>query len=398
MRRRYGRSLFLLALAGGVTAFSALWYVTASGEDSREPDFGGVYVEGLAGVPSRVNPLYAHQNAADETLAALVFAGLTRLDDRGEAFPDLAETWTVSRDGRTFTFRLRSGLLWHDGVALNASDVVFTYDLLRLPGLRPPTEIRAVLENAVVTAPDPRRVVFELARPFAPLPAYLTFGILPAHLLDGMDAAALLDTPFNRAPVGAGPYRLTQLRGDRAVLTANAAFHFGQPFIPRFELRFFANEGDLFGALRAGLLDGAYATLGLKPSDEVYVERHASMRVAHLSTGEVTSVYLNLELPVLQEGRVRQALFQAIDRDFIVVELFAGAAHWVESPLDPASWAFTTALSRYDFDAGVATSLLDEAGWRLGEDGVRRRAGDELAIRLSVGGDKLAIAGSGEGR
>ena len=140
-----------------------------------------------------------------------------------------------------------------------------------------------------MTAADPRTVMIELARPFAPLPAYLTLGILPAHRLGGMDAAALIDAPFNRAPIGAGPYRLTQLRQDRAVLTANAAFHFEQSFIPRIELRFFANEGDTLGALRADLLDGAYVTLGLKPSDEVYVERRSSMRLTLLSAGDVTS-------------------------------------------------------------------------------------------------------------
>ena len=78
----------------------------------------------------------------------LVFAGLTRLDDAGVPFPDLAETWTISQDGLTYTFVLRNGLVWHDGASLTADDVVFTYELLRNEELRRPPELAAILAEA----------------------------------------------------------------------------------------------------------------------------------------------------------------------------------------------------------------------------------------------------------
>ncbi len=108
--QRRSLALLLVLLLAGVAAFAALWYAAPRGHEGTEPDFGGVYVEGMTGAPARINPLFAGQNAVDETLVALVFAGLTRLDDHGQPFPDLAETWDVSPDGRSYTFTLRQGL------------------------------------------------------------------------------------------------------------------------------------------------------------------------------------------------------------------------------------------------------------------------------------------------
>jgi len=395
VRRRRRPSLFLLALLGGIGAFSVLWYVSASGEDGGAPAFGGAYVEGLAGAPSRVNPLFAHQNAADETLAALVFAGLTRLDDRGQAFPDLAETWSVSTDGRSFRFRLRPGLLWQDGIPLTAADVEFTYGLLKLPDLRARPEGSELLRGASVTATGARTVEIVLTEPFAPLPAYLTLGILPAHLLGGLDAGQLLDAPFNQRPIGAGPYALTALTAERALLTANPAYHFEQPFIPNLELRFYPNEGAVIAALREELIDGAFISLGLNPADRVYVDRRAGLALHQLEAGEVTAIYLNQRLPIFQDRRVRQALLQAIDRAFIVESLLSENAAVAESPL-AGGWATTTALSRYDFDPVVAALLLDEAGWQRGRDGVRRRDGRNLSITLSANNDPVAMAVAAE--
>ena len=99
MDNRSRRWIFLFVLLAGVLGFTGLWYLVPQDTEEAEPDFGGGYVEGIAGVPSRVNPLFAGENTVDATLSALVFAGLTRLDENGVPFPDLAETWTVSTDG-----------------------------------------------------------------------------------------------------------------------------------------------------------------------------------------------------------------------------------------------------------------------------------------------------------
>jgi peptide/nickel transport system substrate-binding protein len=392
---RRQRWLFVLVLLGGLAGFSALWYATSSSSESVEPDFGGVYIEGMAGTPSRVNPLFAAENQVDESLVALVFAGLTRLDDQGRPFPDLAETWSVSQDGRVYTFKLRSGLTWQDGAPLSADDVVFTYGLLDVPELRASPGLAAVLSETEVAKVDALTLTVTVPRPFAPLPSYLTLGILPAHLLGSKPVGVLGDDPFSQRPVGAGPFKLEELTPSRAVLVANPTYYSGQPYIQRLELRFYRDEGLLLSALKDREVNGALFS-ALAQNDRFYVEERSDLRLVTLATPELTYVYLNLSRSLFNDRRLRQALLTAIDRDALVTDVLDGEGARTDSALAPGSWAYTPALRRYSFDPSVAGLLLDEAGWPLSPSGVRVRGGQELAVRLSTNSDPLRLAVANE--
>jgi hypothetical protein len=217
MRRRRQRWPFLLLLAGGVAAFSAFWYASNHSTRGTEPAFGGVYVEGVTGAPARINPLYARQNAVDESLSALVFSGLTRLDDLAQPFPDLAESWEISPDGRIYTFKLRAGVVWQDGRPFEADDVIFTLELTRAPGLRTPPPLAVLLTGAVITGwtlCGPPRLVRLRAHA-----RVLSAGILQ-HLLGQVPASEVFDAAFNQrrlvpAPTAGGclPRRAGRQRG-----------------------------------------------------------------------------------------------------------------------------------------------------------------------------------------
>ncbi|HLF77653.1 MAG TPA: peptide ABC transporter substrate-binding protein [Dehalococcoidia bacterium] len=392
MRSRRGRAVFLFVLISGIAAFTATWYGSTGRSGGSTPAFGGGYVEGVIGAPARINPLFAGQNEADAALVALIFAGLTRLDDKGQPFPDLAETWVLSQDGRTYTFSLRQGLLWQDGAPLTADDVVFTYSLLKAPGLRaPPNQARA-LADATIAKVDSRTVSIELPQAYAPLPAYLTLGILPSHLLRTIQPGAMFDAAFNQQPMGAGPYRLDHLSPDRASLVANPAHHLGQPFIQRLDLRFYRDEGAMLEALKARQVNGAVFRSPLSQNDRVYLETRKDLRSTALVTGETAFVYFNLRQTMFQDRRLRQALLYALDREALIGEFLGGQALEPESPLAIDSWAYTDSLKRYGFDPSLANLLLDEAGWRRNEGGVRVRAGVALAFTLATNSDPLRVA------
>ncbi len=392
MHSRSGRRIFLILLILGVLGFTGLWSLVPQDPDEIEPDFGGDYVEGIAGVPARVNPFFAGENTVDATLASLVFAGLTRLDESGVPFPDLAETWTISPDGTLYTFSLRPGLLWQDGVPLTAEDIIFTYELLQSPDLRNPPELRDVLESAVFSLVNSTTITVELPQPYAPLPAYLTLGILPAHLLASTAPQALYDSPFNRRPVGSGAYRIEALALDHAELVANPGYHFQQAFIQRLGLRFYPDDGALFDALMRDEISGALFNSGLGPSDLFELQRREELRVSELDKGEVTYVYLNLDRPLFDDLRVRQALLYAIDRDVLIRDVLRGQASRADSPIAPGSWAYSPSLTRYNPDSELANLLLDESGWLRAEDGIRRKAGTPLVFTLTTGPDPVRIA------
>ena len=389
MHSRRGRWLFLVVLLAGVLGFIGLWYLVPADNKQDEPDFGGIYVEGIAGAPARVNPFYAAENSVDATLSSLIFAGLTRLDENGRPVPDLAQTWTVTPDGLLYTFTLRPGLMWQDGAPLNAADVIFTFDLLQSPALKNAPSLQRLLKDATFDSPNELTVTIKLPEPFAPLPAYLTLGLLPAHLLQSADPADLYDSAFNQQPVGAGAYRLQALSLQHAALVANPAYHFEQAFIQNLELRFYHDDGALFDAVKSRQVNGALFAAGLGPSDFLELERRGDLRISPLDTGAITYVYLNLNLPIFEDRRLRQALLYAVDRDKIIDEVLRGQAARADSPIPPASWAHSASLTRYQANAEVANLLLDEAGWRRGADGVRRRGGQPLAFSIATSSDPV---------
>jgi ABC-type transport system substrate-binding protein len=106
---------------------------------------GGTYFEGVVGAPEKINPLLCPLNEAERDVCALVFRGLTRLNEAGEVVPDLAESWTISGDGITYTFRLRPNERWEDGYPVTADDVIFTVGLMRDPGFPGPSGLQRTL-------------------------------------------------------------------------------------------------------------------------------------------------------------------------------------------------------------------------------------------------------------
>lgn len=392
MGKRPRRWVFLALLAAGLSAFAVFWYAASSGSEGSEPAFGGTYIEGVAGAASRLNPLFASENSVDESLVALLFSGLTRLDDRGQPFPDLAESWDVSQDGRSYTFRLRAGIVWHDSAPFDADDVVFTYAAVRSAALRAPPPLAGALTGATVTKVDALTIRIDLNQPYAPLPAYLSFGILPEHVLASVPPSALFDADFNLRPIGTGPYRLDQLSPERAVLAANAAYHFGQPYIQRFEMRFFRDSGALMTALRDHAINGAFFESGVVAGDYAYLEGRRDLNLALLSSGEIAFVYFNLRNPLFEDRRVRQALLYALDRDTLISEAPVSQASRADSPLAPGTWASEAALARFGSDPTLARALLEEAGYRAGPDGLRARGGQRLSITLATNNDPVRTA------
>jgi peptide/nickel transport system substrate-binding protein len=393
VRASQTRSLFFLVLVAGVVAITLFWSLASKTDDEViNPDFGGAYIEGIAGSPARVNPLFARENATDETLASLVFAGLTRLNEHGSPFPDMAETWSLSPDGLTYVFTLRPGLLWHDGVPVTAADVVFTYELLQAPELPIPPKLAGLLVGASITAPDARTVAITLSRPYSPLPAYLTLGIVPRHSLDGLSISEIYNSFFNQQPIGSGPYRLVQLTPSEAELVANPAYHLDQPFIQRMELRFYRDDGGVYAALERREIQAALFPGGVGEADLLDLELKRDLRLTPLDTGEITYVYFNLGLPMFQDRRVRQALLYALDRDALIFDALDGQAARAESPIPPTSWAYSPSLTRYETDAKLAGLLLDEAGWLREADGVRRKDGAPLSFTLTTNPDPVRVA------
>lgn len=381
----------LIVLVAGVAAVMAVWMVAREGGGAVEPAPGGSYIEGATGQPQRINPLFASFNEADEALSRLVFAGLVRLGPNAAPEPDLAESWDILDGGRRYVFHLRRGLLWQDGQPLTARDVLFTFAAIRDPGFRGDPALAALFSDVTVEAPDPLTVEVTLPEPFAPFLAYTSIGIVPEHLLKGLDADALFDAPFNQHPVGAGPYLVESVDSSAATLVASETYHLGKPFIERVELRFYRDNGELLTALSRGGLDGAFFRPGLAAADRKAIDDDPRFDREDLPTDSFTLIYLNRQGPVFQDRKVRRALSLALDRQRLLDVALAGEGRAVDSPIPGGLWAYFDTGSALAYDPEQAELLLDEAGWRREAGNLRAKAGEPLQITLSTNDDTARI-------
>jgi len=209
-----------------------------------KPSTGGVYSEALFGEFNRLNPVLDYANPVDHDVDRLIFSSLLRFDDRGIPVSDLIESMGISQSGEIYNISLRQDAVWHDGQPLTSSDVVFTIDLLRSEELPIPEDIRSLWQDIETEAMDEHTLQFRLPEPFTPFLDYLTFGILPEHLLGDLSPDELIDSDFNLQPIGSGPFKFERFEvdGDRisgVVLTAFDDYHFGPPFIEQFIFRYY---------------------------------------------------------------------------------------------------------------------------------------------------------------
>jgi peptide/nickel transport system substrate-binding protein len=353
------------------------------------PDYGGTYREGVAGNPRYINPLLSTFNDVDRDLAALVFRGLTVADERGQIQPDLAEHWEISPDNLSYTFYLRRDVRWHDGTPFTADDVVLTIDLLRSPDLPGQQQVAELWRTVKVERSDSYTVRFTLTEPFAPFLHYTTIGLLPAHLLKDVPAKALADDPFNLHPVGTGPFRVSEVSAQHALLQAYPDVYGGRPYLDSVEFIFYPDYASVFAAYRRGEVDGI-SRVAPEYLDEAAADANLNLYLPPLDGYAL--VFLNLERPVLQEKEVRQALLLASDRQRIIDQILDGQAMLADGPVMPLSWAYEANLPQYAYDPAAAIALLEKAGWKDEDgDGVREKGDLRLEFTLLTNDDETRI-------
>lgn len=363
---------------------------------TAQPERGGIYIEGLVGSIGRLNPLLDAGNPGDQDIDRLLFNGLVRFDARGSPQPDLAETWGISLDGLQYNFTLREGLTWHDGEPLTTADVAFTIELLKNPNFPIPEDVRILWESVEVFVFDDVHMQFRLPAAYAPFMDYLSFGVLPQHLLGEMDAATLMNAPYNLEPVGSGPYRFGELLNENnqvtgVVLNAWDGYYAGRPFIDQVVFHYYETAEDAYRAYQDGDLQGiSYVDPQLLPT----VLSDPTLNVYSTRLPSLSLVLLNLdnaEKPFFQESQVRQALMYGINRQWIVDEFLGGQAMVADGPILPGTWAYNESQPHIPYDNDTAISILKQAGYTIPAEGgqVRSKEGISLEFELVHPNDAL---------
>ena len=396
----------LLAVVGALLVFIILFELVSTTPpevDTVEvPVAGGTYVEGVLGYSERINPILSPAmvpaNPADQDLSALVFDGLTAMNESGKVSPALAVEWDASQDGTVYEFRLRKDVLWHDGAPLTAADVAFTVQAMQDPDFQGDPSLGELWQSVTVEQLDSHTVRFTLEEPFPSFLQYTSIGLLPAHLLGNVPASDLPRHDFSTEnPVGTGMFKVESVASDRVVLVANRDYWRPQPYLERIEFWYYADWNGLLEDYGHGEL------LGFHPPSLQELPSVVGIPTLNLFSAQSTGfglVYLNLQresLPFFQDKEVRQALLYALDRQSLIDQVMGGQGLVADSPILPMTWAYNANLREYGHDPERAIGLLDASGWMDSNgDFIRDKDGVELAFTLLTSDDETMVQMAGE--
>ncbi len=352
------------------------------------PISGGTYTEGVVGYARFINPVLAYSDA-DKDMISLVYSGLLKPTSEGKLVADLADSWSVSDDGLTYTVILKPNLTFQDGTPLTTDDVEFTIEKILDPNIKSPKT--DVWSGVKVEKVSPTEIHFTLKKAYAPFLENLTFGILPKHIWKDVEHQAFDVNILNREPIGSGPYKIKKAyRDDSGIyqyydLEPFAGYTGGKPYIEHFIVRFYKNEDDALAAYKSGTING----LGGISSEAATSLRDSGYDVTGTSLPRVFGLFFNQSsAPVLTNKEVRQALNMSVDRNAIIKAVLQGwgtpeagpipqnltsqPAFTGEENLNGGETATSTAIatsSGADLIA-AAQQVLADKGWKAGPDGI----------------------------
>ncbi|MBC5810675.1 MAG: peptide ABC transporter substrate-binding protein [Candidatus Eremiobacteraeota bacterium] len=386
MRRRILAVLVCFALADCTKVGGA-----AFGERHAWTKPGVLRIADIAD-PDHFNPLLSTMDLVED-LSSLVYSYLVIADGDGKLVGDLATevpslaNGGISKDGRRYTYRLRAGVVWHDGKPFGARDVVATWravvnqnnNVLHREGYE---------EVERIDTPDQRTLVVHLRRRYPPFVTQFfttlqegSKGILPAHVLDA--TTDLNKAPINSAPIGTGPFKFVKWdRGRGMDFVANERYFKGRPKLDKIEFRVLPDDNTILNSMQTHETD-----LVVSVPSALY-ERYGSVdgvKAALYPWNAETVFIINNSKPGLRHIEVRRALASAMDYPTIINKITHGVGVTAYDIIPPSAIGYTK-NPPYTYDPAAANALLDANGWKRGADGVRQKNGERLAFTMTLSG------------
>ncbi|MES5924750.1 ABC transporter substrate-binding protein [Bacillus cereus group sp. MG9] len=390
---------------------------TASTEPVKQQDLKNIKVENIAATdktkvpdkaknrkdtlvvgiskPGGVFLPYFQQNGWDGNVTSVIFASLVSTDKQGKPTPELAEKWDISSDQLTYTFHLRKDLKFSDGSPLTADDVAFTLTLLHDKAYEGDKDISQYAVKGGKEYKEGKATSIEGIQVVDPQTIKITTEKVNSQALTALGGEVLSKAYYGKdykqntsldylkalyeKPIAAGPYKFEKyIPGQEVRFVANENYYAGKPKIPNFIYKITSGDTKL-QLFQTGEVDYT----GLGTGDEV-LEQAKALEFANIQIETAASfsyIYMNNNKRYLKDKKVRQALIYGLDRKKYVDTALKGYGTVANVPIHPTSWAYTEeGVNKYEYDKEKAKKLLDEAGWKVGSDGIREKDGQKLKL------------------
>ena len=359
---------------------------------AEKPVQGGTLTIALAAEPTGLDPTINPSAAIKRVVHYNLLESLLKLDRNGRVVPALAKSYSVSKDGKEYTFVLHPGIKFHDGKPCTAEDVKYTFERLLDPKTAAPYRMYYEAMEAIQVL-DPLTVKFKKKKYESNFLFNLARGdavIVPRQAIDQLKSQ----------PVGTGPFKFVEWkRGDSVIMIKNPDYYRkGIPYLDKVAFKFISDPSAQLAALRAGDVD--VIAYDLAPENAPALEKDARFKVLKGNTTTDVILAMNHSKKPFSDPKVRQAITLAIDRKAVIQGAVAGYGTAMGSHMDPTNPYYVDLSGLYPFNLEKAKKLLTEAGYPNGFEAVlrlpepyayARRSGEIIAYQLSKVGIKLTL-------
>ena len=372
--------IWLAAIALLIAGLGIQYSWNSQGSKKDGAKSGGVYVEGVIGNISTLNPLLA-ASEPEQAVSRLLFSSLYNYDVTGALHTDLAESMTV-KDDKVYTIKLRNAV-WHDGKKLTAEDVVYTINLIKNPQVRSPLRVNWLDISA--RAIDDSTVEFMLPAVYAGFSHALTFPVIPKHILQSVSPSSMREADFSSNPVGSGPFAVKRVQTSESTsstdvvrMEPNTKYYGAVSTLSRLELRAYGNESLLVKAVNSGEVSAA-SGLSLSAADNIKSKQYSTK---HWLLNKGVYLLMNNRSQTLQDARARQALRYATDTSSIRATVGDNVAR-LDTPILQSQIAQKLPAAP-DYNLDKAKALLKEAGWTYNQGQWKGKDGRPLAVAVTT--------------
>jgi len=338
---------------------------------TKVPAHGGSLTEGLIGSPRFINPLLELSDT-DRDLTYLVYSGLMRATASGDLIKDLAESYTISPDGLTYSFKIRDDAYFQDGQKVTADDIEYTVQMAQDATLRSPKRTSWV--GVDIQKISDREISFKLKQPYSPFLENTTLGILPKHIWESATTDEFPFSSYNIEPIGSGPYKIKNIKRNSSgiptyyELNSFDKYTLGEPFISALKFNFYSNEKSLSDAYAGGAVE---STSSLSPQNLDVLKNKKDLTTEKISLPRIFGLFFNQnQAKVFLNKEVRQALNMTVDKDRIVAEVLNDYGQKIDGPLPNGILPeIDSTDSAYNRDTAIsqAKNVLTKAGWKFND-------------------------------